>query len=189
MSTRLADTLLLPSRLDPLPNVAVDALCEGLPVICFARTTGIAAAAGGREPWRRLRRRLSRHAGQMTADADAPHPLARGTGQRRRPRARLRGGGVRLRRLCRADRGTRPSVSRRRARTGGTRMTATSSNLRPGFDPVFMLPRAAQVGAVAQPTPSRYLPRPGNRREILVAAARARASTRWSTPGTWRPRA
>lgn len=37
-----ADVLLLTSRLDPLPNVAIDALCEGLPVVCFENTTGIA---------------------------------------------------------------------------------------------------------------------------------------------------
>lgn len=37
-----ADILLLPSRLDPLPNVTIDALCAGLPVICFDRATGIA---------------------------------------------------------------------------------------------------------------------------------------------------
>jgi hypothetical protein len=37
-----ADALLLTSRLDPLPNVAIDALCEGLPVLCFDKTTGIA---------------------------------------------------------------------------------------------------------------------------------------------------
>lgn len=39
---RLADLLLLSSRLDPLPNVAIDALIAGTPVICFDRTTGIA---------------------------------------------------------------------------------------------------------------------------------------------------
>jgi glycosyltransferase involved in cell wall biosynthesis len=38
----VADLLLLPSRLDPLPNVAIDALTRGLPVVCFAQTTGIA---------------------------------------------------------------------------------------------------------------------------------------------------
>lgn len=38
----LADALLLTSRLDPLPNVAIDAMSESLPVICFDRTTGIA---------------------------------------------------------------------------------------------------------------------------------------------------
>lgn len=38
----LADLFLLSSRLDPLPNVAIDALSIGLPVLCFDRTTGIA---------------------------------------------------------------------------------------------------------------------------------------------------
>lgn len=37
-----ADIMLLTSRLDPLPNVAIDALSEAIPVICFDRTTGIA---------------------------------------------------------------------------------------------------------------------------------------------------
>ena len=37
-----ADLLLLPSRLDPLPNVAIDALSEGVPVFCFEKATGIA---------------------------------------------------------------------------------------------------------------------------------------------------
>jgi glycosyltransferase involved in cell wall biosynthesis len=37
-----ADLLLIPSRLDPLPNVAIDAMTRGLPVVCFAKTTGIA---------------------------------------------------------------------------------------------------------------------------------------------------
>lgn len=37
-----ADLLVLSSRLDPLPNVAIDALTVGLPVVCFAKTTGIA---------------------------------------------------------------------------------------------------------------------------------------------------
>lgn len=36
------DMLMLSSRLDPLPNVAIDALTVGLPVVCFAGTTGIA---------------------------------------------------------------------------------------------------------------------------------------------------
>lgn len=39
---RAADVLLLSSRLDPLPNVAIDALTAGTPVVCFERTTGIA---------------------------------------------------------------------------------------------------------------------------------------------------
>lgn len=37
----LADMLLLSSRLDPLPNVAIDALVAGKPVLCFERTTGV----------------------------------------------------------------------------------------------------------------------------------------------------
>lgn len=43
------DVLLLPSRLDPLPNVGIDALCLGIPVLCFHEATGIAdllASAG-----------------------------------------------------------------------------------------------------------------------------------------------
>jgi glycosyltransferase involved in cell wall biosynthesis len=36
-----ADLFLLSSRLDPLPNVAIDALAEGVPVLCFNKTTGI----------------------------------------------------------------------------------------------------------------------------------------------------
>jgi lipopolysaccharide biosynthesis protein/glycosyltransferase involved in cell wall biosynthesis len=38
----LSDALLLTSRLDPLPNVAVDAMCSGLPVLCFSDASGIA---------------------------------------------------------------------------------------------------------------------------------------------------
>ena len=37
-----ADLLLLSSRLDPLPNVAIDAMAHGVPVVCFDKTTGIA---------------------------------------------------------------------------------------------------------------------------------------------------
>lgn len=37
-----ADVMLISSRLDPLPNVAIDAMAHGLPVVCFDRTTGIA---------------------------------------------------------------------------------------------------------------------------------------------------
>ena len=38
----LADIFLLPSRLDPLPNVAIDAVCAGLPVLSFAQANGMA---------------------------------------------------------------------------------------------------------------------------------------------------
>ncbi len=47
-----ADIMLLSSRLDPLPNVAIDMLLAGKPVMCFDRTTGIAdflAAIGLKE--------------------------------------------------------------------------------------------------------------------------------------------
>jgi glycosyltransferase involved in cell wall biosynthesis len=37
-----ADLFLLSSRLDPLPNVAIDAMSHGVPVLCFDKTTGIA---------------------------------------------------------------------------------------------------------------------------------------------------
>lgn len=39
---QLSDILFLSSRLDPLPNVAIDAMLLRLPVICFEETTGIA---------------------------------------------------------------------------------------------------------------------------------------------------
>ena len=37
-----SDILMVPSRLDPLPNVAIDALAGRLPVVCFDKTTGLA---------------------------------------------------------------------------------------------------------------------------------------------------
>jgi glycosyltransferase involved in cell wall biosynthesis len=37
-----ADLFLLTSRLDPMPNVAIDALSEGLPLLCFDNASGIA---------------------------------------------------------------------------------------------------------------------------------------------------
>lgn len=36
------DVFLLTSRLDPLPNVGVDAICNGLPIFCFDDASGIA---------------------------------------------------------------------------------------------------------------------------------------------------
>jgi len=38
----LADTFLLSSRLDPMPNVAIDAAWRGIPVVCFKGASGIA---------------------------------------------------------------------------------------------------------------------------------------------------
>jgi glycosyltransferase involved in cell wall biosynthesis len=38
----LADALWLTSRLDPLPNVGIDAICRGLPIFCFKSASGIA---------------------------------------------------------------------------------------------------------------------------------------------------
>jgi glycosyltransferase involved in cell wall biosynthesis/predicted O-methyltransferase YrrM len=38
----LADLFFISSRLDPLPNVAIEAMLRGLPVVCFDRATGIA---------------------------------------------------------------------------------------------------------------------------------------------------
>ncbi|KAA2311454.1 glycosyltransferase [Pseudooceanicola sediminis] len=37
----LADAFVLTSRLDPLPNVAIDAMQAGLPLVCFDRASGI----------------------------------------------------------------------------------------------------------------------------------------------------
>jgi glycosyltransferase involved in cell wall biosynthesis len=37
-----ADIFLLTSRLDALPNVAIDAVCAGLPILCFENGSGIA---------------------------------------------------------------------------------------------------------------------------------------------------
>ncbi len=39
---KTADLLMLSSRLDPLPNVAIDAMFHRLPLVCFNQTTGIA---------------------------------------------------------------------------------------------------------------------------------------------------
>lgn len=38
----IADVLLLSSRLDPLPNVSIDAACLGLPIVCFENASGMA---------------------------------------------------------------------------------------------------------------------------------------------------
>ena len=36
------DVFLMTSRLDPLPNVGIDAICNGLPIFCFQEASGIA---------------------------------------------------------------------------------------------------------------------------------------------------
>ena len=38
---KTADILLLSSRLDPLPNVAIDAMLHSKPVLSFEKTSGI----------------------------------------------------------------------------------------------------------------------------------------------------
>ncbi|MDR5786619.1 rhamnan synthesis F family protein [Caballeronia sp. LP003] len=43
---RHVDLFYLPSRMDPLPNVSIDAMTVGLPVICFEGGTGIAEILG-----------------------------------------------------------------------------------------------------------------------------------------------
>jgi glycosyltransferase involved in cell wall biosynthesis len=42
-----ADAMFLSSRLDPLPNVAIEAALKGVPVVCFERGTGIAEIFAG----------------------------------------------------------------------------------------------------------------------------------------------
>jgi glycosyltransferase involved in cell wall biosynthesis len=43
---RLADVFFLSSRLDPLPNVTIEAALRGLPVVCFDGATGMAEVLG-----------------------------------------------------------------------------------------------------------------------------------------------
>lgn len=44
---RTADAMFISSRLDPFPNVSIDAICAGLPVVCFDRATGVAEYISG----------------------------------------------------------------------------------------------------------------------------------------------
>ncbi|PVX82311.1 rhamnan synthesis F family protein [Paraburkholderia unamae] len=39
---QLADACFISSRLDPLPNIAIDAMAAGLPVLCFDKASGVA---------------------------------------------------------------------------------------------------------------------------------------------------
>lgn len=44
---RAADVFLLSSRLDPMPNVAIDAARAGVPIVCFDQASGIAEILSG----------------------------------------------------------------------------------------------------------------------------------------------
>lgn len=47
-----ADVFFLSSRLDPLPNVAIDAAFQGLPIVCFEQASGLAPLLTAEEPLR-----------------------------------------------------------------------------------------------------------------------------------------
>lgn len=46
---QLADACFISSRLDPLPNIAIDAMAAGLPVLCFDKASGVAENLVGDE--------------------------------------------------------------------------------------------------------------------------------------------
>jgi glycosyltransferase involved in cell wall biosynthesis len=48
----LADLFFLSSRLDPMPNVTIDAVLHGMPVVCFAGASGMADLLAGNESTR-----------------------------------------------------------------------------------------------------------------------------------------
>jgi hypothetical protein len=50
----MADIFLLSSRLDPFPNVAIDAMLAGLPVICFRNGSGVAEMLSNHSCLKRL---------------------------------------------------------------------------------------------------------------------------------------
>src|SRR5208337_2528133 len=50
----MADIFLLSSRLDPFPNVAIDAMFAGLPVICFKNGSGVAEMLSNHAGLKRL---------------------------------------------------------------------------------------------------------------------------------------
>jgi glycosyltransferase involved in cell wall biosynthesis len=50
----MADIFLLSSRLDPFPNVAIDAMLAGLPVVCFSNGSGVAEMLSNRAGLERL---------------------------------------------------------------------------------------------------------------------------------------
>lgn len=43
----ISDILFLSSRLDPLPNVAIESMSKGIPIICFDKSSGIAEILNG----------------------------------------------------------------------------------------------------------------------------------------------
>jgi len=49
-----ADAMLLSARLDPFPNVAIDAIAAGLPIVCFENASGIAEYLRGIDRGRKL---------------------------------------------------------------------------------------------------------------------------------------
>jgi glycosyltransferase involved in cell wall biosynthesis len=49
-----ADVLFLSSRLDPLPNVSIDAALHGIPIVCFAEASGMAEILASNDETREL---------------------------------------------------------------------------------------------------------------------------------------
>ncbi|WP_158948677.1 rhamnan synthesis F family protein [Paraburkholderia acidisoli] len=85
-----ADVLFLSSRLDPLPNVSIDAALRGIPVVCFADASGTAEILAASETTRSLVvphldagaaadviARLAEDRNQLQALGDAVQTLAR----------------------------------------------------------------------------------------------------------------
>ncbi|MDR3568206.1 MAG: glycosyltransferase [Syntrophobacteraceae bacterium] len=54
MAYRLADIFFLSSRLDPFPNVAIEAMLNGLPVVCFENASGTAEMLSRRDDLNKL---------------------------------------------------------------------------------------------------------------------------------------
>ena len=75
----LADVFLLSSRLDPFPNVAVDAMAANVPVVCFDGTTGLAdfiadtGAAGAVVPYLDARAAAAAVVDQLGLDTGSVH--------------------------------------------------------------------------------------------------------------------
>ena len=54
LAYELADIFFLSSRLDPFPNVAIEAMSHGLPVVCFENGSGTAEMLSGRRDLKKL---------------------------------------------------------------------------------------------------------------------------------------